>query len=318
MRYYKIDITNLESGTVERTFTSFLHNINLAGALNIEIDMPVSPFATPAGAGLVRIWGISLKDISQSSDFNNKGITVYGGMQKGLPLANPAQSGLLFQGQIYQCYGNWIGTDQTLDFVIQTSTGTIAEPKNLSFNWKKGTKLADAIATTLKAAFPKYKQEIKINDKLVLPSDQPGYYSTITQFAQYIKQVSQTIIGGDYPGVDMNVTQTTLKVYDGSSPNSPKEISFKDLIGQPTWLDPLTIQYKTVMRADLKIDDYIKFPTNTVAISSAGGRSPQINAKSVFQGTFRIRNVRHVGNFRARDAGAWVTVYDVFSTKAAA
>lgn len=310
MRYYRIEV---EGG---RVFTSFEGGKSLPGALNVELDIPVVSYASPMGAGIVRIWGISLEDIGQASDFNGKQIKVFGGMQKGLPLANPAQSGLLVQGYIFQAFGNWIGTDMTLDFIIQPGTGTVASPKNLSFNWTKGTKLAEAMKTTLSTAFPDMKQDIQISDKLVLDYDSPGYYQTLTQFATYIEQISRSIVGGDYPGVSIMVNENTVIARDGTGPANPKKIEFQDMIGQPTWIDPLSVQFKAVMRADLKVSDPITFPP-AVTTSSANGVSPLVNAKSVFQGTFQIKQVRHVGNFRQRDAASWVTVIDTFSTKAA-
>ncbi len=311
MRYYRIEI---EGG---RVFTSFEGGKSLPGALNVELDIPVISYASPMGAGIVRIWGISLEDIGQASDFNGKQIKVFGGMQKGLPLANPSQSGLLVQGYIFQAFGNWIGTDMTLDFIIQPGTGTLAKPKNFSFNWKKGDKLDAAIKATLSTAFPDMKQDVQISDKLVLDYDAPGFYQTLTQFATYIEQASKSIVGGDYPGVSILVNENTIIARDGTGASNPKQIQFQDMIGQPTWIDPLSVQFKAVMRADLKVSDSVTFPP-AVATSSASGNSPLVNAKSVFQGTFQIKQVRHVGNFRQRDAASWVTVIDTFSTKKAA
>ena len=39
-------------------------------------------------------------------------------MAAGLPLANPAQSGVFVQGQVYQAYGNWIGENMSLTLEI--------------------------------------------------------------------------------------------------------------------------------------------------------------------------------------------------------
>lgn len=319
MRYYKIEIRDADGGDVRRSWTSWSNGRNDPGALNIELDIPVFAFASPAGTGFLRIWGVSLQDIGQASDFNGKRISVFGGMQAGLPLANAQQSGLLVEGYVFQALGNWIGTSQTLDFMIQVGSGTDAQPKNLSLNWKKGDKLSSAIGSVLKTAFPDNKQDINISDKLVFSEDQVGYYSTMTQFAQFVKKISLSIVGGtDYAGVDIFQTENSFKVYDGTTKGTPRQIDFKDLIGQPTWLSPLTIQMKNVMRADLKVGDSIIYPSSAITTIGAAGASPRINSKSVFQGTFQISQIRHVGNFRQKDAASWVTVVDTFSTKAAA
>lgn len=313
MRYYKIAIKNPTTGAEVKTYTSFVNDKTVPGALNIELDIPVVAFAQPMGAGIVRVWGISLQEIGQASNLNGMAISVYGGMQKGLPLANPAQAGLLVQGFVFQAFGNWIGLDQTLDLIIQPNSGTIAQPKNIVIDWKKGTPLAGAIASTLSTAFPGYQQKINISPKLVLSQDEPGFYSTMAQFAQYVKDVSKSIAGGTYQGVDILLTETTFTVDDGSTQTSPTQIQFQDMIGQPTWLDSVTVQTKFVMRADLKVMDYIKFPPALVT-SAAESVSPLINAKATFQGTFQINQIRHVGNFRQADAASWITTVDAFST----
>lgn len=311
MRYYKIVVG-------DRTFSSYENGKNIPGALDIELDIPVTGYAQPMGAGGVMIKGVSLKDIGQASNFNGKDIVIYAGMQKGLPLAKPGQSGLIVRGSVFQATGNWQGTNQNLFFVIQPSTGTNATPENIVLNWKKGTKMSDALQSTLSIALPDLSLDININDNLVLTADEYGYYSTLTQFASYVKIVSQNIIGGDYAGVDIVISDKTIKVYDGSSQTDPILIDFKDMIGQPTWLNNLTIQTALVMRADLTVGDYIKFPpaqtTTNPGSTFPGGPSQQ----SVFQGVFQINQIRHVGSFRQPDGNSWVTVVDANSTEAAA
>lgn len=307
MRYYKITVG-------DKTYESYSGGKNIPGALNVEMDVPVFAFATPSGAAIIKIWGVSLQEISQASDLNGKDISVWGGFQAGLPLANPAQAGLLVKGKVFQAFGNWIGLEQSLDLIIYPGTGSNEDPKNIVLNWKKGTKLADAVKSTLATAFPDFQLDVKIDDKLVLPADEVGFYGTLTQFAQYVKDVSKSIIGGDqYPGADISLTDGKLSVYDGSTPAEPVMIVFKDMIGQPTWIDPLSVQVKFAMRADLKVGDAIKFPP-AVVTTGPGTTSPFINAKSTFQGAFQISQVRHVGNFRQIDAASWVTVVDAFST----
>lgn len=324
MRFYSIVITDPETGELIRpavfaslklpaTYTSFVNNQSIPGALNVEFDIPVATFAAPAGNAFVRVWGISVQEIGQASDLNGMDIKVYAGMKKGLPLANPSQSGLILQGQIFQALGNWIGTDMTLDLVVTAPTGSPANPKNITFNWKKGTTLASAIESTLATAFPDFKRTIQISDDLVLSADEPFYYQSMAQFAQYVKAVSQNIKGGDYSGVDIRLTQNSFYVYDGSTQTTPVQIAFQDMIGQPTWIAPTKIQIKCVMRADLGVGDYIKLPQAQVT-SSPQTISPRVNQKSTFQGTFLISQLYHFGNFRQADPASWVTVIDAAAT----
>lgn len=279
------------------------------------MDVFALPFATAAADSFVRVWGISLQDISQAFDLNFKPIKVFGGMGKGLPLANPAQAGLLVQGSVKQAFGNWIGTAMTLDLIVTAqltdSASTDETPRNLSLNWKAKTPLKDAISTTLKSAFPSYTSEINISDKLVLEHDEQGYYASMPQFAALIKTMSKDVVGGSYPGVDILLSQTTFKVYDGTTQKTPREIKFTDLIGQVTWIEPLTVQATCVMRADVSVGDFIKLPPGQVTVSQAALSSlSQMRQGSVFKGSFMVTKVRHVGNYKQPDAQAWVTVLD--------
>lgn len=316
MRYYRILVEKPKGGGTFRDYTSFVAGKSIPGALNVELDVPVIPFATPMGAAAVTIWGIPLSDISQASDFNGMTVSIYGGFQKGFPLADPAQAGLLAKGMIFQAFGNWIDTEQTLNFNVQPSVGSPDDPKNIVLDWAKGTKLSDAIQSTLSTAFPDFKTDIKISDKLVLPADEKGYFQSLVQFAQYARTVSAAIVGGDYTGVDIVLTESTLKVYDGTTQTSPTLLAFRDMIGQPTWIDPLTVQAKFAMRADLNVGDFIKFPPAIVTNTAAGAATTGSNLKqtATFQGVFMIKLVRHVGNFRQPDGASWVTVVNAAST----
>lgn len=305
MRYYTIVISDPATNTVFRTYTSFPNSVPNPNALNVELDIPTVPFATPMGGAWCRVWGVPLQEIAQSSNLNGKAIIIYGGMQKGLPLANPAQSGVLVQGFIQQAYGNWQGINQSLEMVILAGTGSTAAPKNIVLNWASGTLFADAIKNTLAVAFPDYTADINISQNLVLNHDEKGFWASVTQFAQFVKGVSQDIVGGTYQGVDIIVKQKSFIVYDGTTPTTPKAIAFTDLIGQPTWIGPLTIQVQLVMRADLQVGGYIKLPPGLVITTAQS--QPQFRNTTAFQGTFQVIMIRHVGNFRAPKGDQWIT-----------
>jgi len=313
VRYYRIEI----GGSTPITYTSHPNGTFDPNSLQVDIDIPVVPFATPMGQAMVRVHGISLQTISQARDLNGAPIKVYGGMQAGLPLAKPMQSGLLCEGTIFQAFGNWIGTEQTLDLIIVTDGGaTQGDPKNLVLNWTKGQVLSEAIQQTLQTAYPAYKTEINISPNLVLTSDASGYYQTIEQLATSIHSLSTSIIGGSYPGVNILLKQGVFVVYDGTSVTDPTPIDFTDLIGQPTWIDAPSIQINTVMRADLEVGDYIKLPTTLVTTTAAS--LSQARDKSAFQGVFQIDLVRHVGSSRQPDARSWISTFNAHPTGPAA
>ncbi|MEX3914894.1 hypothetical protein AB4Y43_01420 [Paraburkholderia sp. BR10872] len=315
MRYYTIQILDSTNGNVVKQFSSIdpFSGSTLPGALNIELDIPIYTYDAPAGYAYVRVWGIALTDIGQSSNFNGKTVRIFAGMAKGLPLANPAQAGLIAQGKIFQAFGNWQGVNQTLDFVFYADTGSADAPQNLVTNWTAGMLLSTAISNTLQTAFPTYKQSINISSNLVLSHDEPGVYQSLGQFASHINTISRSIVGGSYSGVRMLIRDNTFLVYDGTTPTTPKPIVFTDIIGQPVWKDLATIGIYCVLRSDIQVGDYISLPQSQVT-TTAQSYSAFRNSL-VFQGSFLVTRVRHVGNFRDPDAASWVTVIDATSVQ---
>ncbi len=306
MRFYDIQITN-DSGASVARWTSFVDGKTVPGALNVEFDIPIYTQAAPMGGGYIKIWGVGLKTVGQASDFNGQNIKVYGGMQKGLPLANPLQAGLLISGIIQQAFGNWQGVEQSVDFQVLPGLGSDAMPANLVLDWKAGVPMGQALANTLNAAYPNHTIDVDINPALVLAHDEKGFHSSLSQLAEFSKSTSQNIIGGSYPGLDIAVHDTTIKVYDGTSPDAPVAISFNDLIGQPTWIAPSTISLRCVLRSDLVVGSYITMPR--AAVTTTSSSFSQYRDKAAFQGKFQITQARHLGHFRQADGSSWVTAY---------
>lgn len=332
-RYYKIDLfAPSNTGTTpDETYTSFPNGKIDPNALTVEMDVTVVAFGAPDGSTnpYLRIWGIPLGTIYSAGKYNPKGntlgygISVYGGMQKGLPLADPSQAGLLFNGTVQQALGNWIELDQTLDFyIIAANTSALGRaPVNLSFNWKKGTPLGTAIQNTLKVAFPNYEVNVT-GCKQILNYDTPGYYENVVQFADMIQEITlaqgQEIYGPDYQGVKIWFTNKTFYVDDFTQPSpAPTAIAFKDLIGQPAWIDSVTLQFKCVMRYDLVVGSLITMPKGIYTTTQASNSFTQ-DQSIQFQGTFQITVIRHVGNSRQPDAASWVTVFNAITKPVAA
>ena len=324
MRYYAINVTDPATnkplldaaGQPIGSFYSYALGQNVPGALNVEWDIPVTAFDRPIGAAFLRIWGVGITAVGQSTNFNGQNIEIYGGMAPGLPLANPKQAGLLLKGNIYQAYGNWQGLEQTLDFQIYVPTGSPQAPLNLVFSLATGQNLQDAIQATLGVAFPESVINIAISPDLISPYDtQPSFYNSMAEFSVYIRSLSQSIINkSGYPGISINATYNGFQIIDGTVRQSPKQIQFTDLIGQPTWLSLSTISFKTVMRADIAFGDYVLMP-QTPQINTQESFS-QFRNKAIFQGQFFINSVRHLGHFRQRSADAWVTVFEATTVQA--
>jgi hypothetical protein len=347
MRFYDIQIFNPKTGQIVRpvyfdtlglnsTYTSFVNGQTLPAALNVEIDVVLANYATAEVGSWVRVWGVSLQELSQANDLAFCDIVVYAGMRKGLPLAKPEQSTFpLVQGRIFQAFGNWVGTSMTLDLVLQPATGTLAKTENLTLEWRKGKQLAAAIDAALKTGLPDFKRTIKISDKLVASGDQIGPYGTLTQFASTILTLTQDqqykgikpLGGGTYGGVQIGVRGKEIIVYDGTSNvgqkgtiEKPKEIAFEDMIGQPTWIGPNTINFKTVMRTDIGLSDYVKLPQSLAlpyVLTTPGAAFSNVpsRSKSIFDGSFIITKAHAFGNFRQADAASWVVSFNAVSTQ---
>ena len=318
MRYYDIVISENSTGKPIKQFTSFPNGKTDPAALDIEFDLPTTSAHIPQGAATLKIWGITRDDIRQSSNYNpanststqGKMITIAGGMQKGLPLANPKQAGILITGLIQQAFGNWIGTEMTLDFVIQYGPTTGLGSSNIVPVWKKGTKLADAMKATISTAFPGVKFSIDISPKLVLNNDEPGFYGSLLQFITYVNDISRKIIPEDnYQGVFATIQNNTFIAFDGTSEKAPRIIGPQDMVGQITWINPNTIIITTVMRADLTMGDFVRVPPGQQQISGAAIYRDQMT----FSGIWQIIAVRHVGRFRAPSGTAWISVFTAIS-----
>lgn len=307
MRSYSLQITAPNSTTLIRNYTNLVNGAIDLNGLDIEFDLPVSGAAIPVGNGFIRIWGVPLRDLAQTPDLNLKGFKLYGGMAKGLPLANPAQAGLLAAGSILQSFGNWVGTEQTLDLVVAGPTGTPGHPKNFNFDWARGTPLLAAIKTTLMRAYPGYTFSGSCAPGLVSPRDVKGSYSTLNQFAGFIKQMTRTLGGGTYEGLDITLTGQTFVAFDATSPSSPKTIDFKDLMGQPVWLGIGQIAVTTVLRADISVGTFVRLPSTLVSNTAASTVVNTTPSATLFAGSFLVVGVRHLGHLRQPDGNSWST-----------
>jgi len=127
------------------TFTSFVGGITDPGALQIDFDFPSYPFALSQGAQRIKISGVGLKMIGQAANLAGMNFSMKAGMAPGLPLANPAQAGLVLQGNIFQAYGNWQGVSQTLDLIVNPGTKQSIFNVPVPFWWPAGSSLDDAI-----------------------------------------------------------------------------------------------------------------------------------------------------------------------------
>ncbi|HEU0228932.1 MAG TPA: hypothetical protein VFR20_00025 [Burkholderiaceae bacterium] len=328
MRYYELNLyqPGVIPGTTKpfRTWTTHPGGQFDPGALMLEMDLIVLPYAVASGGSTITLHGVAMEDLNQSQQFGmhpdaqgieQPGMTLElrGGMKAGLPLANPAQADALIVGQIFQSYGNWRGTDMRLDLVVYPPGYTMDNPGNFVLNWKRGQKLSDALGACLAVVYPAMPIRINISGRIVADQDMPHFCSTLEELAQTVKDTTKShYLGKTYPGVDIAIHGGVIDVFDGTVPAGVVQLNFTDLVGQPTWVDKATVQFDTVLRGDIQIGSVIKAPqgmTNQpgmVVSSQASLRSGANNALT-FVGDFKVTGVRHVGNSRSPNAGDWAT-----------
>jgi hypothetical protein len=302
MRWYQIVINN----NIVQDAT------NNPYALNIIFDLPITQDIAVQPGAYLSIQGISLAELLGARSYNSQPITIYGGMQPGLPLAVPSQRGILAQGVILPAYGNWIGLDKSIDMNIVSSSGGQNPPDvaNIVHNVTQGQTLSSAIQQTLSTAFPNYTPQINISSSLVCNAPDTGYYKTLAQYAKFISDLATSIINSStYLGIKIVPNGNNLLVYDGTqSISNIIQVNFQDLIGQPIWTGPNTIQFKAVLRGDIKCGSIVSMP-NSLAILTQTAAFTNNNSQNL-SGNFMITRIRHTGNFRQPDWSSWCTTFD--------
>lgn len=309
MRYYSLELTPRGASTPSRVWTSYPGGVYDPQALEIEFDMPIMP-ATDSTAVTITLSGISLKDLTQVQQFAGMTLTLKGGMKAGFPLINPAQAGILVQGEVFQSFGNWEGTEMTLDFVVYPSIYTIENPGNMVLNWKSGQALGDALRQTLETAYPNTPLSINTSSDLVNSFDSPHYCATIEQLADFVRQYSTTNFNNP---VTMAFQQGGITVNDATYTPKTVQLDFFDLIGQPTWIEVKKMVMKLVLRGDLTIGSIITMPKGLqnapgIVTTTSDSLPSSEKYKSSFQGPFTVTALRHIGVFRSSDAGSWATI----------
>ena len=353
MRYYAIDLfydnvprTLDVLPKTGHTFSSHNGSTLLPGALNVEFDIPSAQYATTGQGTRFRIWGLPKQYLAV--DYTGWTFKIYGGMAKGLPLATQQNSRInptanpLAQGTIQTSFGNWTGTNMSLDFIGAAIGGFPQSQFNVQFIWPKGTKLSNAIQSALKPLGSTFKYLIKISAQLTSPADNFGAtrLTSITELANHIKDLSMSppfpqkitsTTGTGYTGIttvpqadgsvlfyDNSVDATTLgNVTTPSSPQTagsfanPIQIDFTDLIGQPTLLNTNLVSVTTILRSDLQVGNWFRLPvtnplfTNTIAPSSG---TPNIQSyTTILSGKFSVSRIHHFANFRQGDGSSWIT-----------
>ena len=325
MRFYSIRLINpvtnntvilnpsnkfVDDAIAKTTWTSHdQYGVLNPGALNVEMDINVLPLGVFYFGAQIRVWGVGLPALGQASSLDNYGVEISAGMKPPYNL-NKTPYGRLIAGQIYQGYGNWEGVNQHLDFVLKPFAVNPNQPANIPFVWKANTPLINALTTALQAAFP----GIAIQGTIAAYTqghDVAAWYPDANSFGAEITDLTKSRTSS---GVSIILNGNVAYLSDDSYTPPPILLNFADLIGQPTWIGGATIQFATVMRSDIAFASVVKFPHEIIppyALVTPAAAVPGLPStnKASFQGTFRVIDVHHYGNFRQADATSWRTEY---------
>ncbi|WP_244438767.1 hypothetical protein [Paraburkholderia dilworthii] len=319
-RFYELALTPAGATAPTRTWSTHQNGIYDPAALQVEYDALVLPYGTPGNSATITVRGISLQDLTQAQQFAGMTLELKAGMKApGLPLISPNQAGTILKGTIFQSFGNWEGTNQTLDFVVIPGVYTLSNPGNLLLDWSAGMELSDALKQTFANAYPGVPVVMNISSNLTQNHDEPHICATLDQFAQMVGDITEGVFDNR---VNIGIQAGKIVVYDNTYRPGPIQLNFNDFIGQPTWIAVNTIQIKMVARADLQMGSIVKMPQGLqnapgFVTTTGNAYSSSIKYKTTFQDNFIVTELRQVGNFRSPDASQWSTIINCVAVPAA-
>lgn len=321
MRYYSITITSSEGENI--TWTSHPGGVYSSSALNVIFDIPVVSFVSPTGSAVITIEGVPITDLRHYNNFTNYSIEVYAGMKEGLPLsANQPPPALIFKGTVVHGFGNWVGTQMSLNLFISASKFDYSNPGNFTLIWSKGQTLQDTLTQCFNVAYGEnFPKVFNINQNIVLNHDEYGIYFSLSQLAQAINDMTRGLFfGPDYPGIHITIQNGVIIVWDDSQTTPTVELKYTDLIGQPAWVGSDTLYVMTVLKSNITVGNKIKLPKGIPNIAGFVTTVPSFqnsyqNYDLTFQGDFTVIEVRHVGNFRSDSGEEWASVIKCIGNK---
>jgi len=309
------------------------------GAFNVEFDFLTTVGANPVGYSSLKIEGVSYDVLNTAPNYGfvagspSYSITIQGGFKspQGSILPNWTQpaAGTILQGTVFQSWANRIGTEISLEFTIAAGTQIYSNnnPANITFQWipqgqSGANTLQEAITQALTTAYPTIPESnivFSISGNYSPPGNTAKTlnHNTFEQFAATIASMTSSV-SSNGSGVQITTTNTGFSVFDGSvGPNASNTITllYENIIGQPTWIGPKLITFMTVMRADINVSTYVKFPPNYQNVPGYTTSTAQQFPSSVRQSltfdnqTFLVTAVRQVGNFRDPQGSSWATIF---------
>lgn len=233
MRYYRLEIINPKTGKPPvdsngNTIGPFDTSRTPGCGLHVEFDVEVAGLDVVNSGTMLTIYGLPIDMLKQSVSLQGCLVRMKAGFVEGLPLANPQQQGEVIYGEIYLAYANWIGTNQTLNPVINPTVRKTDDGKPFSIEGEglKGEKVSDVISRALQKAFPNKLIDCTVSDSLVLPEPWKGTYDNIGSLAMVVRSASIAMMRNErYSGVAISILSDRIRIYDNVSANwgEPKQ-----------------------------------------------------------------------------------------------
>ncbi|WP_324028580.1 hypothetical protein GC087_14420 [Pantoea sp. JZ2] len=330
MRYYHLKITDPKTGkppvdAYGNPVGPFDTSNTPGRGLHIEFDVMITGLDTVSSGTMLAIYGLPIDVLRQSVKLHGCQVSLIAGFTKGLPLADEHQQGEIINGDIYSAYANWVGTNQSLNLIINPAIRRLdnGKPLRISDNGRKGEKLGDVLTRALSKIYTRKKIICTVSNNLILPEDcSLEYGSDVSSLAIAVRSLSiATMRDNNYLGVGITMQSDTIRIYDNASVSwgTPKAIQGYELIGQPTWSEPFVMTFKCPLRGDLRCGDVIEMPQgmisgpSSVLMMNTTPYSAVPKDNVIFSGEFLITSVRHIGAFLVADGDAWATVYEAIA-----
>ena len=321
-------------GLGNKEWTSHPNGVYDPAAHNVIFDFMVVDYAQYAGSMTFTIEGPSITDLVQANHYAPKpgansnllqywNYQLYLGMAPdGLPLSTPQAGqpapGLVAAGSIQESFGNWVGNDMSLSFLLMNTGLQVSGPK---LEWFPGATLASALQFMFTSAFPGVPQKITISPALLGPT-QGVFHQTnsLQSMAHFIQTQTRGTNYGQaqtYPGVSIYIQNGVLIATDFTqTPTKPPiQISLESFIGQPVWVGGDVIAFNLVMRADIQVGDQLQLPKDYQQLPGFATTLAQVtnygfNFKLAFAGTFWVKSVRYIGESRSDSGAEWMTIVE--------
>jgi len=308
-RYFELTI-----GT--KTWSSHDSNgLQKKGFLKFELNVVLMGKGENSNKGVIKLWGLGLKEIFTGSDYFNQPISVKVGMNNGLPFANPKSKGVAFTGMVFgRAFPVHTGLDQYLELMIITGV-PMAMPDYIALEWNQGEKLS----TVLERALKGLPVTISIRDDLALFDDdnpnRPRHarFKGVEDFSQFLEFVSkQSVKETGYLGVKVFPTNKGLLITDGSQPQTAKKLEIYDFIGQPTFQQFGVYDAELICRGDLQAGDAVTFPDRMLLRLNQNAVQAERDSDVLsLKGDFIITQIAYNLNSRGNSARDWGMVITV-------